>query len=233
MTRGDQVDLYEALSTTPSTREFTEDPVDDATIKRLLEVARFAPNGGNRQGWYVLVIRDAATRQALIDACDPTARRYEAQSAAGEAPLNTIDPTAVDAATIAATPLPERLLVPYRTAPVLLMACVDLSVVASTDAALDRVGVISGASIYPFVWSILLAARAEGLGGVMTTMPIGNEPALQAALGIPAHVAIAAIVPLGRPVKQVRKLRRGPVAEFARLERWDGPALGGTPAGSR
>jgi nitroreductase len=226
------MDLHEALTTTPSSREFTDDPVDDATIHRLLEVARFAPNGGNRQGWYVLVIRDAATREALIDACDPTARRYQAQSAAGEAPLNTINPTALDAAAIAATPLPERLLLPYRTAPVLLMACVDLSVVASTDAALDRVGVISGASIYPFVWSILLAARAEGLGGVMTTMPIGNEPALQARLGIPAHVAIAAIVPLGHPVTQVRKLRRGPVEEFARLERWDGPALSGTPAPS-
>jgi len=50
----------------------------------------------------------------------------------------------------------------YRLAPVLLMLCVDLSVIASTDADLDRVGVISGASIYPFAWSILLAARAEG-----------------------------------------------------------------------
>ncbi|HEY3604620.1 MAG TPA: nitroreductase family protein [Sporichthyaceae bacterium] len=229
MSRGDELDLYEALSTTPATREFTEDPVDDATVQRLLEVARFAPNGGNRQGWYVLVIRDAATREALVEACDPIVRRYIAQGAAGEAPLNTIEPTRVDAATIAATEIPAWTVAHYRTAPVLLMACVDLSVVASTDAALDRVGVISGASIYPFVWSILLAARAEGLGGVMTTMPIGNEPALQAALGIPAHVAIAAIVPLGRPVKQVRKLRRGPVAEFARLERWDGPALGDTP----
>jgi nitroreductase len=221
------VDLHEALTSTPATREFTDDPVDDATIQRLLEVARFAPNGGNRQGWYVLVVRDSSTREALIDACDPTARRYEAQSTAGEAPLNTITPTRLDAATIAATPLPDRLLVPYRSAPVLLLVCVDLSVVASTDADLDRVGVISGASIYPFVWSILLAARAEGLGGVMTTMPIGNEPALQARLGIPAHVAIAAVLPLGRPVKQVTKLRRGPVAEFARLERWDGPPLGG------
>jgi nitroreductase len=221
------MDLHEALTTTGSTREFTDDPVDDATVQRLLELARFAPNGGNRQGWHVLVVRDAATREALIEACDPTARRYAAQAAAGEAPLNTIHPTRLDAASIAATPMPERLLVPYRTAPVLLVVCVDLSVVASVDAGLDRVGVISGASIYPFVWSILLAARAEGLGGLMTTMPVGDEPALQARLGIPAQVAIAAVVPLGRPVKQVRKLRRSPVAEFARLERWDGPALGG------
>ena len=221
------MDLNEALTTTPATREFTDDPVDDKTVLRLLEVARFAPNGGNRQGWHVLVIRDAATREALVEACDPGARRYAAQSAAGESPWNSIHPTRVDAATIAATPLPAGLLAPYRTAPVLLMVCVDLSVVASVDSGLDRVGVISGASIYPFVWSILLAARGEGLGGVMTTMPVSSEPALQTRLGIPAHVAIAAVIPLGRPVKQVTKLRRGPVAEFARLERWDGPALDG------
>jgi len=60
----------------------------------------------------------------------------------------------------------------------------------------------------------------------LTTMPIGNEPKLQALLGIPPHVAIAAIIPVGHPARQVRKLRRGPVAEFARLERWDGPPLG-------
>ncbi|HEY2833561.1 MAG TPA: nitroreductase family protein [Sporichthyaceae bacterium] len=220
------MELHEALTTTPSTREFTEQPVDNETVLRILEVARFAPNGGNRQGWHVLVIRDPDTREALVAACDPIVRRYAAQGAAGEAPLNTIHPTRLDAATIAATPIPAGTVAHYRSAPVLLMLCLDLSVVASTDADLPRVGVISGASIYPFAWSILLAARAEGLGGVLTTMPIGNEPALQAILGIPPHVAIAAILPLGHPARAVSKLRRGPVADFARLERWDGPRLG-------
>lgn len=219
------MELHEALTTTPATREFTEQPVDNATILRILDVARFAPNGGNRQGWHVLVIRDGETREALVAACDPIVRRYAAQGAAGEAPLNTVHPTAVDAETIAATPIPQGMVAHYRAAPVLLMLCLDLSVVASVDAELHRVGVISGASIYPFAWSILLAARAEGLGGVLTTMPIANEPALQAILGIPPHVAIAAVIPLGHPARTVRKLRRGPVAEFARLERWDGPRL--------
>ncbi len=221
------MDLHEALTTTPATREFTDAPVDDETIRRILEIARFAPNGGNRQGWHVLVVREAATREAFVAACDPVARRYAAQTAAGEAPMNTIDPTKVDAATIAGTEIPPWSVAHYRTAPVLLVLCVDLSVVASMDADLHRVGVISGASIYPFAWSILLAGRAEGLGGVMTTMPIVDEPTLQKVLGLPPHVAIAAVMPFGHPAKKVTKLRRGPVEEFARLERWDGPSLGG------
>jgi nitroreductase len=219
------MELREALTTTPATRSFTDEPVSNAEIFRLLDVARFAPNGGNRQGWHVLVIRDPATREAIASAAAPTARRYVAQKTAGEEPLNTVRPTGVDAATIDGTELPAWTLEHYRAAPVLILVCVDLSVVASVDADLDRVGVISGASIYPFAWSFLLAAREAGLGGVLTTMPVGGEPELQKLLGIPSHVAIAAVVPLGRPVKQVTKLKRGPVEEFARLERWDGPPL--------
>jgi nitroreductase len=219
------MELREALTTTPATRTFTDDPVSDAEIFQLLDVARFAPNGGNRQGWHVLVIRDPATREAIAAASAPTARRYVAQKAAGENPLNTIEPTGLDAATIDAVQLPAWTLDHYRTAPVLLMICVDLAVVASVDADLDRVGVISGASVYPFAWSLLLAAREAGLGGVLTTMPVGGEPELQKLLGIPEQVAIAAVLPLGRPAKQVTKLKRGPVEEFARLERWDGTPL--------
>jgi nitroreductase len=221
------MELHVALTTTPATRTFTDDPVSDAEIFRLLDVARFAPNGGNRQGWHVLVIRDPATREAVVEASAPVARRYVAQKAAGENPLNTIHPSEVDAATIEATELPAWTLEHYRTAPVLLMICVDLAEVASVDADLDRIGVISGASVYPFAWSVLLAAREAGLGGVLTTMPVAGESELQKLLGIPSHVAIAAVIPLGRPATQVTKLRRGPVADFAHLERWDGPPLTG------
>jgi len=85
--------------------------------------------------------------------------------------------------------------------------------------------VISGASVYPFAWNILLAARHEGFGGTITTLAVAEEPKVQALLGIPRHVAVCAIMPLGRPVKQLTKLARKTVAEFAMLERWGGPPL--------
>ena len=50
------------MRSTPATRAFTDQPVDDAVLHRMLEHARFAPNGGNRQGWLVIVLRDQAIR---------------------------------------------------------------------------------------------------------------------------------------------------------------------------
>ncbi|MDG1911009.1 MAG: nitroreductase family protein, partial [Pseudomonadales bacterium] len=110
--------------------------------------------------------------------------------------------------------------------PVVMVVFVDLSLVASMDQNLDRIGVISGASIYPVVWNIRLAARNEGLGGTLTTFISGNEPALQRLLGAPPEMAFAAMIPLGKPVKQLTKLKRKPVDDFAVLEHWSGEPLG-------
>ena len=93
------------------------------------------------------------------------------------------------------------------------------------DQDLDRIGVISGASIYPFVWNVLLWARQAGFGGTITTLAIAQEPELKALFGIPADFAVSAVVPLGRPVKQLTRLSRRNVEEIASRERFDGPAF--------
>ncbi|HEY7655006.1 MAG TPA: nitroreductase family protein [Methylomirabilota bacterium] len=217
------MELYDVMATTFSGREFTDEPMPDETLFKILDRARFAPSGGNRQGWRVVVVRARATREGLAAATAPAAKRYAAQVQAGENPWNTIDRTKVDAATIERTVAPTRLIEPVLKAAVVLVICVDLKVVASTDSELPRVGVISGASIYPFAWNILLAARHEGWAGTITTLAVAQEPALRTLLGLPPHVAVAAVMPLGRPVKRITKLKRKPVAEFAMLEKWGGP----------
>ena len=219
------MELYEVMHTTFAARDFTDDPLPDATLYTILDNARFAPSGGNRQGWQVIVVRERATREALVACTTPAAQRYVAQGNAGENPWNSIVPTRVNAATIQQTRAPRRLTEPLLKAPVVLVVCVDLRVVASTDQYLPRVGVISGASIYPFVWNILLAARHEGYGGTITTLAVAGEPKIQELLGLPPYVAVCAVMPLGKPVQQLRRLRRGAVAEFARREHWEGPRL--------
>lgn len=219
------MELYDVMRTTFAARDFTDDPLPDATLYKILDNARFAPSGGNRQGWQVIVVRERATREALVALTTPPAKRYIAQANAGESPWNTIEPSTVEAATIQQTPAPGRLTEPLLKAPVVLVVCVDLKVVASTDQHLNRVGVISGASIYPFAWNILLAARHEGYGGTITTLAVAGEPQLQELLGIPKHVAVCAIMPLGKPAKQLRRLKRGAVPGFVRRERWDGARL--------
>jgi nitroreductase len=219
------MELYEVMRTTFSAREFTGDPLPDATLFKILDHARFAPSGGNRQGFAVVVVRDGKTREALAALTVPAAKRYIAQVQNGENPWNTIDPPRVDAATIERTQPPARLTEPVLKAALVLVLCVDLRVVASTDSELDRIGIISGASVYPFAWNILLAARHEGFGGTITTLAVAQEPKIRELLGLPPHVAVCAVMPLGRPARQLTKLKRKSVAELAVLERWGGPPL--------
>ena len=216
------------MRTTFSCREFTDEPVPDAALVRILDAARFAPSGGNRQGWRVIVVRDPAVRAQLAEGVKPIMRRYVAQTLAGEAPFNALVPSKVDDATVAKTPLPDATWRPLVDAPVVLVVALDLARVTSFDRHLPRPGVVSGASVYPFVWNLLLAARTEGYAGVITTYLAPNEAEVKRLLGLPDSFAIAAAVPLGRPKRILTRLRRNPVESFARLERWDGKPLGRT-----
>lgn len=216
----DTTDLDTVLRTTFACRQWTDDPVTDDQIAEIVDLARFAPSGGNRQPARLVAVRDPDTKRAIRLASEPVMRVYFEQTQAGEAPWNTIHPTSVDLDQHWIADGTFDFVSFIEAAPVLLVVGCDLSVVASFDSRLDRVGVISGASIYPFAWSLLLAARSRGLGGTMTTMAAGNEADMQELLGFPSHVAVAAVLPIGHPVKQLTKLTRTPVDQLLRWERW-------------
>jgi nitroreductase len=216
------MDLYDVMRTTSAVREFTDDPLPDPVLHRIIDSARFAPSGGNRQGTHVTVVRDATVRQQLAALNVPGAERYFAQLAADEGPWNPVAPSAVSAETIAATTVPDEFTAPFRRAAVVLVITVDLTCVAATDQQLDRIGMVGGASVYPLVWNILLAARNEGYGGTLTTMAIPEEGRIRDLLGIPDTHAVAALVPLGKPIKQLSKLRRRRVEDFTTRDRFDG-----------
>lgn len=219
------MELYDVMRTTFAAREYTDEDVPDEIIHKMLENARFAPSGGNRQGNRVIVVRDLKTRTALSKLAEPAAKRYAAQVKAGESPWNAVQPTKVTAEEIENTPAPAALCGTFIAAPVVLVFVVDLNVVASMDQDLERVGVISGGSIYPFVWNALMAARNEGFGGTITTLAAAQEPKVQELLNIPSDFAVAAVVPVGKPVKQLSKLRRNAVVEIATRESFDGGAF--------
>ena len=220
------MDLEEVLRTTFACREFTDGPVADETLYRILELARFAPSGGNRQGAHVIVVRDQEVRQKLGEMCNSTLRIYGAQVDAGENPFNSVIPSKVDFVEAAKTP-DERfeMFDRWGELPVVLVVSIDLETVASMDKELDRVGVVTGGSVYPLVWNILLAARSEGLAGVLTTSVVPEEAAAKRLLGLPETHAIAAVIPLGVPIKQLTKLSRREVEEFTTVDQFDGPNL--------
>jgi nitroreductase len=228
------MDLLVALRSTGAVRQFHDEPVADEVVHRILETARFAPSGGNVQGWRVVVVKDPDKRRRLRDLYLPGWYDYLAMTASGLrpwAPVNDRDaeaaalPAAPDiAAQAAASPgFAERL----DEVPVLLALFADLSALAAVDRDHRRYSFAGGASIYPFAWSVLLAAREEGLGGVITTMAIRQEEEVQALFDAPEHLALAAVIALGRPVHQPRRLKRAPVEDFASVDSFTGDPFAG------
>jgi nitroreductase len=227
------MDLEQALRTTGAVRDFADRPVPPEVLRRILDAARFAPSGGNRQAWRVVVVDDAARRRRLRDLYLSGWYEYLAMGAAGLvpwAPLTDRDAEAQARARAASMAPPagspggfaENL----DRVPVLMALLADLRALAAVDRDLDRYTLVGGASIYPFAWSVLLAAHAEGLGGVITTMLVREEAAVLELLGVPEGWALAAVLALGHPAgPRPTRLRRDPVERFATRDRFDGPPL--------
>ena len=226
------MELHDVMRTAFAAREFVDEPVPDEVLHRILDNARFAPSGGNRQGWRVIVVRDPAKRAALTPLIEPTFRRYLAEVRAGANPWNVVEPAEVSQEELDAVMIPPGFLERLVHAPLLLLVTVDLAVVAAMDRHLARIGVIPGASIYPFVWNILLVARNEGLGGTLTTFVAAREPEVKALFDIPDRHALAAMLPMGKPVRQLTRLSRKPVREFATVDGFDGVVFEPKPARS-
>jgi nitroreductase len=215
------MDLRQAIRSTGSVREFTDRPVDPAVVAEILDDARFAPSGGNRQPWRVAVVRDVAIRRALADLMRPVWNEYVAASRAGEVPFNSISYTPPEDAPPAPNPLLDRI----EMIPAVLAVAADQRRIVAADGNLDRMPIVPGASVYPFCWTVLLSARAHGLGGVMTTFLSRAEPQAAPLLRLPPGHALAATIFLGYPVLQPTRLTRRPVEAFASIDTFDGPPL--------
>jgi nitroreductase len=228
------MDLVDTLRTTGAVREFTDEPVPDDVLARVLETARFAPSGGNRQGWRVVVVQDAETRRRLRDLYLDGWYPYLALVSAGLTPWGVLTDREAERAALAHAPaIAEQARTGsggfaehFDRVPVLLALFADLGALATVDRDLPRYGLAGGASIYPFAWNVLLAARAEGLGGVITTMPVRREAQVKELLGAPDELALAAVVALGHPVRQPRRLTRAPVPDWAVVDRFGGRPFG-------
>ena len=206
------MERYEAMRCAPATRRFRSDPVPHEVLRRVLDAARFAPSGGNRQGWRVIAVEDENTRRALRDLYLPHWRDYMQRTGAAAMLARAGDE---------AGPRVRML----HEVPLHLVVCVALEDLAIVDAGLERPSIVGGASIYPFVQNILLALRAEDLGAALTTLLAPAEAQVKELLGIPDGVVLAAYVLAGaRAERWPVQLSRRPVEEFAFAERY-GQAL--------
>jgi nitroreductase len=214
MNTPDDVGLFEIMHTTRAMRRLKPDPVPDALIRQILEAGICAPNGGNTQRWRFLVIKDpqikrnvqAFYKRAFDEVVGP---RY-----LGSAPPPGVSKDAYVRQHAAVEYLTDH----FHEAPVWIVACLEEGSAPSTR--------WSGASIYPAVQNMLLAARALGLGATLTTRHLLYEKETEAALGLPPGVHSYAILPIGYPMGKFGAVGRGPLAEIVYEDRWGKPYRG-------
>lgn len=220
------MELSEVMRSSGAVRAFNREPVSPEVLYRVLDHARFAPSGGNLQGWHVIVVRDRERRRKLADLSTIAWERYLAEQAAGYRGFSAVAPAPADLE-IPSDLRPHPMLARIEDVPEVLVVTVDLRVLAVMDRDLDRPSVIAGGSIYPFVQNILLAARNEGLGGVLTTFLAAHGREAAGLLGLPPDQAITAMLGIGSPERQVTRLRRRPVESFTTFETFDGDPFTG------
>jgi nitroreductase len=207
------MDVIEVIKTTGACRYFKPDRVPDDVLERLFDAARHGPQGGNRQPVRYIVVRDPARKKQL-------AEWYLAH-------WNTV----LEMAARGEYRGPARMLADgthmanhFAEIPVLVVVCAVLGDLARTDAHLDRPGVVGGASVYPSVQNLMLAARNEGLGTTLTTLLCAVEPQVKELLGIPPELITCATVALGYPERPLpTKLSRVPVSAIAFSDRYGEP----------
>jgi nitroreductase len=220
------MELFDAMRTNPACRSFTNDPIDQAVLHRILDGARFAPSGGNTQPWKVIHVQDPAKRVALQGLAGEVWNEYVTIRDAGFRPFSvTADGKSKGYPTDLPIPSEKRtdgVIGAIVEAPVLLVIAVELPKLAMMDIDLDRRGFIAGATIYPFCQNILLGARSVGLGSVLATFLGRKEPETKAILNIPQQYGVAAMIALGHPKQSITKLKRNPVESFASIDTFDG-----------
>ena len=207
--------VQEVLETTGTIRFYRPDPIPDAVLASVLDAARYAPTGGNRQPVRFIAVRDAAKKRALKDLYLPIWNAYIApmrQAMGEDAPRWRL----VRNADHFAQHLDE--------VPVLLVVCAVEGELLATDRDLNRLTIVGGASVYPAVQNVLLKARDVGLGTALTTLLCAVEPQVKELLGIPHEFLTAAMVALGYPAKGFpKKLKRRPLEEIAFVDAFGVP----------
>lgn len=207
----------------PSTRRFTSEPVPRELLERVLDNARFAPSGGNRQGWRVIVVCDRERRRRLRELYQQPWDDYMVKTG-GRAALDTGEASGLAPGRLRMLRGADEYARNFDAVPVHLVVCVELSALAITDAELARPSIVGGASVYPFVQNILLGLRREGLGAAFTTLLVPAEEQVRSLLEIPEELAIAGHIAVGhRADPWPTRLRRNPVDQFVFKERYGTP----------
>lgn len=221
MSEQNDIGLFEAIDTQRSLRRFTDEPVSEGDVRRLLEAGRKAPSPTNSQPWAFIVVRDDATRRALAEIYAKAwgfAKQFYGDPAKARDEPERIMLEATD-----------RLAEGIDEAPLFINCCLDrsrLGVMVTPDLQT----ILEPSSAYGAVWAavqnILLAARGLGLAALPTNLTRLLDHEVRPLLGMPEHVETVILIAVGHPADpKYGPPRRRDLDEVAHRERW------GTPLG--
>lgn len=207
MTYALDMPLQEAMSTQRAVRRVRPDPVDDALVLRLIELALKAPTQQNTQAWEFVVVKDPAVK-ARLGRQNRRMWRFYRPVAARKARK---DPKVarMNAAV-------EWWVDHFEEVPVYVVACIRAGRLGFPPI----VAASNFGSIFPSIQNLLLAARAVGLGANLVTMPLWSNFAARRILGLPWGITPIAMVPLGWPIGRYGPTTRRPVGEVVSLDRY-------------
>jgi nitroreductase len=204
------MDVFEAMATARAIRRYKPDPVPDEAVRKCLEAATWAPSGGNRQGWRFIVLRSPAVRAILGETYRSAwaTAKFDYGLTGEEAPDDP-SPRARMGRTM------QHFVDHLEETPVFVLFCLQ--------GRGHRPVLAEGGSIYPAMQNFSLAARALGLGTVVTTFFLSAEAELREAIAIPDDWLLAGLLPLGWPVGHHGPVRRRPIEEVTYLDTWGTP----------
>ena len=201
-------DVFEIMRTTRAMRRLKPDPVPDELVHKILEAGICAASGGNRQPWRFLVLKDQEIKKQV-----QAYYKRAFDEVVGPRYLSSAPPPGSSTGRYRRQhSAVEYLTDHFHEAPIWIVACLDHGQDTPTRS--------SGASIYPAVQNMLLAARALGLGATLTSRHLQFESEVEAILGLPAGVSSYAIIPIGYPLGNFGPVGRGALSEFVYLDRW-------------
>ena len=204
----ESTDLFHIMRTTRAMRRLKPDPVPDELIHRILQAGQWAANGGANQRWRFLVVKDRNIKEQVQKWYQKAFDEVVGPRYRGSEPPPGSSPGRYRRQHDAVEYLTER----YHEAPVWIVACQDDGEETPTRSA--------GASIYPAVQNMLLAARALGLGSTLTSRHLRHEKEVEEILGLPPGVHSYAILPIGYPMGNFGPVRRGPLSDVVYLDKW-------------
>ena len=169
----ESADLFDIMRTTRAMRRLKPDPVPDELVRRILEAGSYAANGGANQRWRFLVIKDRSIKERVQVWYKKAYDEVVGPRYANSAPPPGSSPGRYRRQHDAVEYLTDH----YHEAPVWIVACME-----GGDGLPDRA---LGASIYPAVQNMLLAARALGLGSTLTSRHLMHAEEVEEILGLP------------------------------------------------